>query len=785
MRAPGFSSSLHRAVPALILCVCVVIASQTATAQAARNSLKNAGLEIVENNLPRDWQPLSIGAPAQFAMDAEEKHSGRHSVRITAPETTRSYLRSEPIAVAPGERFFLSAWVKCRDVPPNEGTVIAIAEFTNAQDRNTEVSKVGVATVASSVGSASQASQWQRVKSTVTVPDLAANLRLRLGFSYSRGTCWWDDVIVQPMAPLVARIELPTAHLVPALEAMPVVILNRDGRRGAAQIRVTLGKQTSSVDVALSGEAMQPVAVPIKVVSRGPLKLQASLFTLGSNKPLFSDERSVVVPPPLVLAPLIPTHWAREDGTPQLAGEIELAVTSAERKGATLTARLLDAQNQERALWSSDAARGPSEGMNAFNLSAPGLPEGSYRLVVELKPRGGASLTAEQPWEVIPRRLARVTLNANGYLEQDGEAIFSLGIFNGGAKMQEMGKAGFTVSHAYNAIYLEPGEKPNDQRVKNYLDDSAKAGMHMLFFVPIKLAIAGDWDAFRRRIRMFRNHPALLAWDEEEGVARGDMKPETLAQIRQIVREEDPNHPLMVGDSRDVIGRVTDRSNFFPLASMDMGMWWWYPFPLPATSAKQGDALQGEDAPHGSELVPPAFLTQSKTDKPLWVGVQSYKKPGKDARYPTAAEYRAQAYSALIHGAKGLMWYGGSVNGGLYLAPEEGHWNDLKTLVMELKELAPVLMSPSEAPPAFAPAQAPLSVALKRVPGRLVLIAANRGATALDVTFTLPNLTAATVPVLFENRTVAATAGALRDHFEPYGVHVYELPPADSKGTGL
>src|SRR5439155_1495901 len=163
-----------------------------------------------------------------------------------------------------------------------------------------------------------------------------------------------------------------------------------------------------------------------------------------------------------------------------------------------------------------------------------------------------------------------------------------------------------------------------------------KAGMRALFLVPTPFATAGDWAGFRRRIRMFRNHPALLAWDEEEGIARGEMKPAVLAKIRQVLREEDPNHPLMVGDSRDAINRVTDRSDFFPLASMELGMWWWYPLPL---GPRPGDALQGEELARTYELAPPSFLTLSNTDKPLWVGVQSYKKPRADARYPTPAEY--------------------------------------------------------------------------------------------------------------------------------------------------
>jgi hypothetical protein len=229
----------------------------------------------------------------------------------------------------------------------------------------------------------------------------------------------------------------------------------------------------------------------------------------------------------------------------------------------------------------------------------------------------------------------------------------------------------------------------------------------------------------------------------------------------------------MVGDSRDVIGRVTDRSNFFPLASMDLGMWWWYPFPL---AARAGSALEGDEASRGLELEPPSFLTRRNTDKPIWVGVQSYKKPNPGARYPTPAEYRVQAYLALIHGARGLLWYGGSVTGGLFLSPREGHWEELKKLATELRALAPVFMAPSGDPPRLLPADAPIDVALKPLPNRRVLLAANRGPKPVDITFQLPTLAAATVPILGESRSLTTAAGVLRDRFEPYAVHVYELP---------
>src|SRR5262249_11437862 len=154
-------------------------------------------------------------------------------------------------------------------------------------------------------------------------------------------------------------------------------------------------------------------------------------------------------------------------------GEVELAVTRAEQERGVLTARLLDRSGEARATWSSATRRLAPDGVTRFALRAPGLPRGEYQLVAEFNAeahgRGRAvffsfehsswgtevglgpapppeqpapapqptPMRAEQPWWVIPRRQAAVTLNRDGYLEQDGQAIFPLGLFNGGARMEE------------------------------------------------------------------------------------------------------------------------------------------------------------------------------------------------------------------------------------------------------------------------------------------------------------------------------------------------------------
>lgn len=734
------------------------------TGSGAPNLAANPGFEQSSGpTAAEQWEAVVKGAAAQFHLDEQVFRSGRRSMRIDAGEVTRAYIRSQAIPVAPGEKLRISAWARTRDVPADQGTTIVIAEFLNAGG--------GPAGELKKVGTARPGSPWQRISGEVEAPGLSDSLRLRLGFSYSRGTVWWDDVEVEPAHDrVVARPDLSDGRLYPAAGGVPVTILNRGGQRGSISVRATLGQERSTSRVTLTGERFQRVVVPLKIDKRGKHSLQIEAF--DGESVLFSPPpMAVIVPPPLTFGPLTPTHGVVEDGPTVLAGEVEVALDAGAPQHGRMTVSVVGPDGQVRA--SRELDQVAPAAVCRFDVPVPSVEEAEYAVRVVLSRQDGTALSAEEKWKVVRRGKIQVVINSDGFPERAGRAMFPLGMFNNGGRLEESATAGFNVVHTYNAARVQPGRRPDDQRLKDLLDRAEKAGMHCLLLVPMEYAFVGDWDGFTRRIRMFRNHPALLAWDEEEGIARGDMDRAALARMRAILSKEDPHHPFMVGDSHDVIGRVADRGRMFPADLMDMGMWWWYPLPL---KRGPGDALQGETPQGRLELDPPAFLTRQTTGKPVWVGLQSYKKPGPDGRYPTPAEYRAQAYLAVIHGARGLMWYGGSVTGGVFLNPEEGRWDELKRVVRELNDLAAVLMGRSLEAPVLDPVGVPVSAAVKAAPAGRLLLAVNRSMEAQEVGMKVPGLTAAVVNVRGEDRTVAAAAGVIRDRFAPLAVHLYELP---------
>jgi hypothetical protein len=774
-----------------ITSIALMIASCTHTQRAAqpRNSaplpvhLTNGAMEgpAGAQHLPPHWETFILGTPAAFAIDTSIKHSGGQSIRIDAKEATRSYVWSDKIPCAPGEKIHAGCWIKCDNIS-SQGALIVIAQFTQPDGSMEEVAKVGVADKTNR--------DWQLVDGIVKVPATCLGFRLQIGFSYSSGTCWLDDAFIEPQQPLVARLDIQGARVTPAKKTIPVSIINRDGRTGDVTIVTSLGhkppKNAATVPVTtnrqivhLTGAGVQEIEAPLDVSFRGEAVLSASL--MENDQPVFVENRNVIIPAAIVTSPSIPTHWVIEDGAPRISGNVYLFIPDEQRRTGKLEVKLSDPAGNVKASWSP--SHPGAEIDNVYSLSCGNLPEASYTITSTFTPANGEPLVKIQAIGVIHRNLAKVKLNDAGYPVYNGTAIFPLGMFNGG-RLEEMGNAGFTVAHSYNSMNWNKGESADevDNKCREFVDNAGKYGLKVCFLVPRGILQEGEFELFRRRVRMFRNHPAVLCWDEEEEIARGNMKMATLDKIHQIIKEEDPNHPLMIGDSRDVITKVKDRSNFFPLNDMDLGMWWWYPIPL---GPKPGSLLEGEELSKTYEMSPPTFLTLRNTDKPIWLGIQSYKKPKTvpGTRFPTPTEYRAQVYIGVIAGAKGLMYYGGYVEDGILSGEEkkktsnlvEGHWDYVKRLAGEVKEMAPIFMAPSIDAPTVAPANAPISICLKQQGDRLVILAANRNKEPMDVTISSPYLHGGNVNVLTENRAISAEGNSLKDHFDAYAVHAYEL----------
>ena len=371
-----------------------------------------------------------------------------------------------------------------------------------------------------------------------------------------------------------------------------------------------------------------------------------------------------------------------------------------------------------------------------------------------------------------------VRVGADGFLRINGQPHFVIGMYSA-SHYEEMAKAGFSATHSYAITTGEPDQpvNPTDARLKELLDKNAALGLRMMVELPRKAIEKGKWEQVRHRIESFRDHPGLLCWGSEERVARGLTRLTNMATLYNLVHKLDPNHPLVLGDTKDMIKKFEhDRRDFFPDPCMDIGIWWWYPIPL-----KEPDDSGVGAAPTEKEMKPPLWLTTTISKKPLWIAIQAYEHKTKDGRYPTPAEYRCMAYLSIINGVKGLFFYTGSGQkdfegkpAGLLNKPELAHWDYVKSLVRELREFSPIIMSEkSKEAVTLNPTNAPIEFTTRERDGKFYLIAANKSCRQQSASFSGHIFSEKPARVLFEQHQPKVANSTLSDEFTPLGVHVY------------
>jgi hypothetical protein len=483
---------------------------------------------------------------------------------------------------------------------------------------------------------------------------------------------------------------------------------------------------------------------------------------------------------PLVLYPACPCYQAIGDGNGETRIDARLNIEPERRAGMRLAVELMDANGKQLQTATADASKGEFVGVD---LRVPNQSPAAFAVRTRLLDSAGQEVAeASTDIHVIQRGDAMVKMGPDGFLRVAGKPEFPIGMYSA-SKFDEMGKAGFNTTHSYAVTLGETNELINatDVRLKQLLDNSWSNGMRMMVELPRKPIEKAQWQSVTRRILTFRHHPGLLCWGSEERVARGAAPLTNMAMLYRLLKELDPDHPLVLGDTKEKIQKLqTDRRDFFPDPCMDAGIWWWYPIPpRPA----QTNALEGQEKTAELLLQPPSWLTTTISKKPLWIAIQSYQKPAKDARFPTPEEYRCQAYLSIINGVKGLFFYTGSGQkdsdgkpAGLLNKQIEGHWDYVKQLVGELREFSAVIMaSVSSSKVSMSPADAPVEFTTRELERKGYLIAANKSGKPQRVRFSSGMLDGKHVEVLYENRQARIQGDVLTDEFEPFGVRVYRI----------
>jgi hypothetical protein len=159
--------------------------------------------------------------------------------------------------------------------------------------------------------------------------------------------------------------------------------------------------------------------------------------------------------------------------------------------------------------------------------------------------------------------------------------------------------------------------------------------------------------------------------------------------------------------------------------------------------------------------------------------------PGKTLRFPTFPEQRYMVYQSIIHGARGLLFFGGHVAQGLNGRDKLLGWNwtyyerVLKPVLDELKPGSPLhaaLIAPASKIQLQAEGADNIEFLVREAGPRIFVLAAKREGAAAEIKFSgLPAGLKFERTLYEEPRKPKEFAGGFSDWFGPNEVHVYSF----------
>jgi hypothetical protein len=367
-----------------------------------------------------------------------------------------------------------------------------------------------------------------------------------------------------------------------------------------------------------------------------------------------------------------------------------------------------------------------------------------------------------------------VQLDGSRCIRAQGKPFFAIGMYSVGvADLPLLAEAGFNVVHTYGW----EGKADHDWGLE-WLDAVQAHGLKALvgFYRP---QIKGmDFPESVRRIEMYRNHQALLAWhtmDEPAWDKEGNRGKDYMPSVYGICRQHDPGHPVTA-----VICHFADNKLFE--SSVDIMQADYYPIPpLPAINFS-GTGFSG--IAHHVEL----WREACQDRKPFWFVCQAFDYarmrqdqdiPPEWQRFPTQQELRTMTYTAVAAGARGVFYWSLSrlrseVRDGGPTADE--YFARLRSVTRELHELSPMLTVAT--PETFIRRDS--VVALVKSDGHCTyIIAANCERQPTRTVLDVPGVTKATAEIVFGEGTASIEGGKLALSLDSIESRVYRVRNAE------
>jgi len=361
-------------------------------------------------------------------------------------------------------------------------------------------------------------------------------------------------------------------------------------------------------------------------------------------------------------------------------------------------------------------------------VDAAALPLGESTVTFELLDRSGKKVAAKS---MVFTRTAKpetkgVRIDRRGITLIDGKPFFPLGMFFELRATKE--RVDRYATGPFNCLM------PYPEPTKDEMDYVAAKGFKMIYtlkdcYVGLKYAPKGVTNEaaevayITRRVGEFKDHPALLAWynNDELGL---DWLPR-LAKHRDLFERLDPNHPTWVAHYmvEDIRGHLPS----FDVIGSD-------PYPICQT----GDPPISQVMEHTRITRKGVFGARAMWQIPQAFDWGAYRVKDKDkTRPPTFEEMRNMAWQFMAEGANGLIFYAyDSWEKMKWRTPPEEMWNRVCRIGEEVKARIPIFLSDEPAPAVTLITQ-DASVRAWRKDGDVWLLAVNSTYRPKVVEFTL------------------------------------------------
>jgi hypothetical protein len=408
-----------------------------------------------------------------------------------------------------------------------------------------------------------------------------------------------------------------------------------------------------------------------------------------------------------------------------------------------------------------------------------------------------------------------------GALLVDGRKVFPIVLSNGpplGAKtpsgadaLAEVAAGGVSFIRVGRSDWSLQSLDRQIAAVRQALDAAAAHGVHcwlQLGNVPDLPAgaLPTNEQLLTSIAEQLKDHPALGAWkglDEPANPNRAArIPPARLERAYQKLKAIDPDHPVVITQAPvGTLAQLIPYRSAFDITGADI-------YPVSYPPGKHAGRRVRDISVVGDIT---QKMVRAAGGKPVWMTLQiawsgvipSQQHPNNVPRFPTLQQERFMAYQAIVHGARGLSFFGGDVTQIARPADAELGWNwtfwsqVLQPLLGELTSdsVAPALVAPS-AGRAVKTRTAGVEIATRQDGNFFYVIAVRRSSGTSRVSFTgLPPrrngrpITGGEVLFEYEQeplpppirpgrqtfRTVSAANGRFRDWLGQHEVRIYRF----------